>query len=497
VTADARTKIYGSANPVLTFNYSGWQNGENESVLTTKPFIFTNVNQTTASGLYAGAIQVSGGADDFYSFSYVPADFTVNPKTIAAKVAVTDKCFDGTRVATVSSKTLTGVIIPDEVSLEVASANFDTPAPGVAKVVTASGLNLLGAQASNYVLESTAVTTTAAIFEVPLSPVTGPASVCAGSGGYVYSVEAGMSEYTWQISSGGNITSGAGTNSVTVFWTNVGEQTLKVSYTNKNGCKATAPSSYTVTVNYLPPPTVSGPSTVCTNSGTVVYSTESGMATYDWTISSGGTIVSGKGTNAIEVRWDAAGNQTVGVNFKNQLGCTSNAPAVMDIRVNQMPVKPTVSAVESNLVSSAATGNQWFYSANEQGAGTEISGATGQSVSAAQSGWYWVQVTQNGCTSEASAEVYRLKAGSDNVYSVYPVPNDGNFTVEIKTAGPEEFVIQVYDQLSRKIYELPGVLVNGVLRQEINLWNAPTGIYSVILRSKTGDLEMKKFNVFK
>ncbi len=75
--ADPQNKVVGTANPVLTFASSGWQNSEDESVLTTVPQISTTVDEITPPGTYTGAIIISGGSDDNYSFNYVSADFTV------------------------------------------------------------------------------------------------------------------------------------------------------------------------------------------------------------------------------------------------------------------------------------------------------------------------------------------------------------------------------------------------------------------------------------
>jgi hypothetical protein len=82
ITADAKIKVYGEANPVLTYQYSGWKNGENASVLTVTPTISTTVTQTTSVGTYPDAIIVSGGAAANYTFTYVPASFTVTKATV-------------------------------------------------------------------------------------------------------------------------------------------------------------------------------------------------------------------------------------------------------------------------------------------------------------------------------------------------------------------------------------------------------------------------------
>ena len=79
VSADAKSKVYNTLNPTLTFQYSGWQNDESESVLFTKPTISTTVSTNSGAGVYSGAnaIIVSGGVDENYDFSYLPANFTV------------------------------------------------------------------------------------------------------------------------------------------------------------------------------------------------------------------------------------------------------------------------------------------------------------------------------------------------------------------------------------------------------------------------------------
>ena len=86
VTANDKTKVYGSANPALTIAYSGYVNGETASVLATAPTASTQINATSNAGIYADAITVSGGVDENYSFTYVAGDFTVTkaPLTVTA-----------------------------------------------------------------------------------------------------------------------------------------------------------------------------------------------------------------------------------------------------------------------------------------------------------------------------------------------------------------------------------------------------------------------------
>ena len=93
VTADAQTKVYGDANPTLTFQYSGWKNSETDAVLTTKPTASTTVTNTTSVGTYTDVITVSGGADENYAFTYVPADFSVTAATLTVTADAQTKVY--------------------------------------------------------------------------------------------------------------------------------------------------------------------------------------------------------------------------------------------------------------------------------------------------------------------------------------------------------------------------------------------------------------------
>ena len=75
ITADAQTKVYGEANPALTFRYSGWVNGV--EAIDVAPSITTTLDGTTIVGTYADAITIGGGVDENYDFTYVADDFTV------------------------------------------------------------------------------------------------------------------------------------------------------------------------------------------------------------------------------------------------------------------------------------------------------------------------------------------------------------------------------------------------------------------------------------
>src|SRR4029077_4775820 len=87
----------------------------------------------------------------------------------------------------------------------------------------------------------------------PVVSINGPSSVCAnGSGTYSVTSSAGVS-YQWSVTgAGGTITSGAGTNSITVQWGAIGTGSISVTATSDSGCKASATFTTTIGTGLTP-----------------------------------------------------------------------------------------------------------------------------------------------------------------------------------------------------------------------------------------------------
>ncbi|MCX6304382.1 MAG: T9SS type A sorting domain-containing protein [Bacteroidetes bacterium] len=257
---------------------------------------------------------------------------------------------------------------------------------------------------------------TISINALPVPTITGPASVCVNSTGNIYSTQSGMTGYTWAVSAGGIITAGPGTSAITVTWNTTGAKTVTVNYTNANNCTASTPTIYNVTVNPLPVPTIAGPSSVCVNSTSNVYTTETGMTGYTWTVSAGGAITAGAGTNVVTVTWSTTGAKTVCVNYANANGCSAASPVCYNVTVNALPV-PTITGPASVCVNSTGnvystqtgmTGYTWTVSAG--GAITAGAGTSAVTVTWSTTGAKTVCVNYtnaNGC-SAASPVCYNV-----------------------------------------------------------------------------------------
>jgi len=257
---------------------------------------------------------------------------------------------------------------------------------------------------------------------LPVPAISGPNPACLGTTTNLYSTQTGMTGYTWTVSAGGTITAGAATNSITVTWTAVGAQTITVNYTNANGCTAVAPTSFPVTVNALPTPTITGTGTVCQGAAGLVYTTQAGMTNYIWTISPGGTITAG-GTvtsNTVTVTWTSAGTNTVAVNYTNASGCAASTATSLNVTVNPTPV-PTIGSTNNPCVGS--TNNIYYTESGMSGyvwtvssGGTIVSGQGTSTLNATwnQLGMQTVSVTYTNTTGcmAASPAIYTLFVNS-------------------------------------------------------------------------------------
>jgi hypothetical protein len=78
---------------------------------------------------------------------------------------------------------------------------------------------------------------------------------------------------------------------------------------------------------------------------------------------------------------------------------------------------------------------------------------------------------------------------------IYPVPNNGHFTITINTQTEKHYDISVYNILGSSVYEEKNVMVNGTLEYKVDLSPVSTGIYYVLF--KEGNNRMTKKIIIK
>lgn len=145
-----------------------------------------------------------------------------------------------------------------------------------------------------------------------VAAVFGNGSVCPGVTGVQYWVSNPdpNSSYTWIVTNG-TIASGQGTDTIIVDWsTTPGIGVVSVVETTSFGCESN-PVSYNVSINVLLTPVApTGLTTLCANSQGIIYTAPGTPgSTYNW-FAQGGTIVSGNGTNSVNVNWTVSGPAT-------------------------------------------------------------------------------------------------------------------------------------------------------------------------------------------
>lgn len=174
--------------------------------------------------------------------------------------------------------------------------------------------------------------------------ITGPAELCPGTTGNAYTVPmvTGATSYAWTYTSGFTPASGQNTNAI-ILTASAAAISGNIAVRAVNTCNNNPVSQpLSVTVKPRPVPIITGIASLCAVTSNVSYTTEPGMTGYSWTISPGGTITSGTGSNAILVYWNTAGTQLLNVSYTAVNGCATTSTTVKTITVNARPT-PAIS----------------------------------------------------------------------------------------------------------------------------------------------------------
>lgn len=175
----------------------------------------------------------------------------------------------------------------------------------------------------------------------PNPVIAGTGLLCLGSGNQLYTTEPGMINYAWNLSPGGTIVSGLGTNQLLVSWNAAGQQWVSVNYTNLLGCPAAQPAVLRVIVKDLPQAAgpVTGPSPVCAGTSGAIYSVAPlpEVPLYIWSLPPGAILAAGAGTSTIRVDFPlTASSGNIQVNGENGCGAGPPSPPLY-IPVNYTP----------------------------------------------------------------------------------------------------------------------------------------------------------------
>ena len=186
----------------------------------------------------------------------------------------------------------------------------------------------------------------------PAQPITGPADVCLGTSGFVFTVPfiANATGYFWSLPPGFTITNGINTNAITVSAAS-NAVSGNISVYGTNNCAGGVPSSLSVTVHQPPIPILLGADSACVGTA-ILYTTDQGKSLYQWNVSPGGIAVNGgsQSDHTVEVLWNNPGIQWLSVNYTDNNGCTALLPIVKNVIVSELlTVGISITASTNNI----------------------------------------------------------------------------------------------------------------------------------------------------
>jgi hypothetical protein len=85
--------------------------------------------------------------------------------------------------------------------------------------------------------------------------------------------------------------------------------------------------------------------------------------------------------------------------------------------------------------------------------------------------------------------------GGNIIYNLYPVPNNGQFTISIMTDERQLFNVSVYNPLGQKILDITDLSVYGEYKIPVKLKTVDSGLYFVKFKTKDGQ-EVRRMSVY-
>jgi hypothetical protein len=314
------------------------------------------------------------------------------------------------------------------------------------------------------------------------------------------------SSYNWTVPSGASIISGQGTNIISVAFSG-GYVGGTIDVRASNVCGISPVRSKNITLLILPAPTaINGTKFGLCNAIGTTYSVTAvtGATSYLWSLSGGGTIVSGQGTTSIVVDFGAFTSANLQVQAVNGCGSSltrslylTGAPGVPDAITGPSAVCaggttaysiPTVNGTAANgytwtmtpggsISSGQGTKNitvLWGAASSNQAVRVTASNACGTSAASAKTG-----ITVSTCT---RPDQY----GNGLVFEVYPNPADVFTRVVFDSRNDDQrYILRLIDMSGRLVSSQEGTALSGQNTIDLQLGTTAPGVYFIELQ--TGD----------
>ncbi|HYV90609.1 MAG TPA: kelch repeat-containing protein [Chitinophagales bacterium] len=293
-----------------------------------------------------------------------------------------------------------------------------------------------------------------------------PSAAIIQSNDTLYS-SAGFS-YQWYTN--GNSISGA----TNYFYVPSSEDFYSVVITDSNGCNA----ADTIFFSFAPQTNFSAPDTTICEKFCMDFFDQSTNNPVSWSWNfPGGNPSSSTLQNPSQICYNLPGNYDVMLITTNAFGSDTLLLSGF-VTVYSTPPFPSITQVGYTLTSSVADSYQWQFNS------VDIPGATNQSYTILQTGYYTVVVSDsNGCVN--SSTEYVLISGihdviSDGNISIYPNPSSGSFMVElINGLMVGDVSIDVVNTLGQIIFSSTESQSPGAsnFKKEIDLTKEAQGVY--------------------
>jgi len=341
----------------------------------------------------------------------------------------------------------------------------------------------------------------------PVTPgsISGAGKVCPGAT-QIYSVSAvaRATSYSWTLPTGMSITSGSGTNVITVSVS--GSYTGgTLSVTASNACGTSGVRSKALGLNYpLAPATISGLVSGLCNQTAITYST-SGAAyatSYSWTVPAGASIVGNATGTSISVNFGTSGG-TVTVRGVNSCGTGS----IRSLSVATTPARPSsisgsvtpcINSTESYTANGATGASSYNWSVPSgasitAGAGSKTVAVTFPGITASN------QIITASATNACGTSPVRSLTGiaiitcnrTESLVSeklnayVYPNPVQGNATLYIESEQAGQMQVRLSDLSGRLLISQGLEVMEGVSTFNINTTGFPAGLYFMHIQNDT------------
>ncbi len=336
------------------------------------------------------------------------------------------------------------------------------------------------------------------------SVIEGPASPCQGSSATYSVANVAGTTYTWQVPTGSVITSGQGTNSITIT---VGSTAGDIAVVPGNVCGTGPGQSKTIQVNTIPaqPSAISGAIEPCQGSSQVYSVDNVASISYTWSVPSASVILSGQGTSSINI---TVGATSGNVEVLASSNCGNSPAQVKQITVLPLPgftaaisgpsqVNIVTTTSSSYSTSGALNAVSYIWDLSPVSAGTIAgSGLTGTVTwNATFLGMAFIKAKAiNSCGEGAWSDIKETmvvnNTGLEELVNagirIFPSPSNGHFNLEI-TGAPGTVLARIFNPAGLELYST-SIPVNVLSTIDVNL---PSGLYILVIENGTEIIKKK------